>query len=348
MAVHSYAFWNNKGGVGKSFLCFTAACQLAHDHPNADVYVIDLCPQANVSETLLGGFTPTESPIQKLAAERPRRTVAGYLEARLTNPFGSITPQDIEKYMVVPRSVNDRVPKNVYLIAGDNLLEILSEAIRQTSSLPIPLDAWKRVLEWVRDLSKALAARSGSRDAYILVDCNPSFSIYTQQALVAADDIIVPFTADDSSRRGIENVMALLYGVGQGDIAEYAKINFARRAEADGVETPKLHTFVSNRVTLYGDSASKAFQIAAKSITDTVEKIYEGHPSLFESRGSNIASAFVEVPDYHSACIVSTMTGTPIDALTPGPKKINGERVQINVGPLNRYKQALASFTERL
>lgn len=49
----AYAFWNNKGGVGKSFLSFVAATEYAHTYPGTDVYVIDLCPQANISETLL-------------------------------------------------------------------------------------------------------------------------------------------------------------------------------------------------------------------------------------------------------------------------------------------------------
>jgi cellulose biosynthesis protein BcsQ len=54
--MSAYAFWNNKGGVGKSFLCFVAATEYAAKHPDIDVYVIDLCPQANVSETLLGSY----------------------------------------------------------------------------------------------------------------------------------------------------------------------------------------------------------------------------------------------------------------------------------------------------
>jgi cellulose biosynthesis protein BcsQ len=346
--MKSYAFWNNKGGVGKSFLCFTAACQLAHDNPDRDIYVIDLCPQANVSETLLGGFAPDEPPIQELSRRRPRQTIAGYLEHRLNNPFASPTVSEIEKYISVPGEFNRKIPSNVYLVAGDNLLELLSEAIRQTSSLPVPVDAWKKVLEWVRDLTKLLARRSASRDAYVLIDCNPSFSIYTQQALVAADSVIVPFTADDSSRRGIENIMALLYGFSDGEAAAYARINFAKRASDEGVETPKLNTFVSNRVTLYGETASRAFKISAKSIRDTVERSYAAHPSIFDAPGRGLDDAFLEVPDYHSACIVSTMTGTPIHSLKAGPRTINGERVQINPDPLNRYKAALSAFTSRL
>ena len=43
----AYAFWNNKGGVGKSFLSFVAATEYARTYPDTDVYVIDLCPSTS-------------------------------------------------------------------------------------------------------------------------------------------------------------------------------------------------------------------------------------------------------------------------------------------------------------
>ncbi|MEU8052205.1 ParA family protein [Micromonospora haikouensis] len=344
--MRSYAFWNNKGGVGKSFLCFVAACQYAEDNPDADVYVIDLCPQANVSETLLGGYQPTDPPISKLTSATPRATIAGYLEARLNSPFQMI--DDIEPFVVSPSDYNPAIPKNLFLSCGDNLLEILSEAIRQTSQLSIPLTAWKQVIEWVRDLTLSFARRSGDRDTIVLIDCNPSFSVYTQQALVAAENLIVPFTADDSSRRGIENVMALLYGVGDSHVASYARINFAKRALEDAVATPRLHTFVSNRVTLYGDQASRAFAAVQNSIAATLAGIYRKHRSVFAYPHRPPAESFVQVPDYHSACIVSAFTGTPVHSLKAGPRTILGERIQINVSPLTRYKSALSEFVEQL
>ena len=39
-----YAIWNNKGGVGKSFLTFVFASEYASANPNKVVYVIDMCP----------------------------------------------------------------------------------------------------------------------------------------------------------------------------------------------------------------------------------------------------------------------------------------------------------------
>ena len=340
----AYGFWNNKGGVGKSYLCFVAACEYAHRHSEADVYVIDLCPQANVSETLLGGFRKSEKAIDALLKSSPRRSIAGYLEERLNSPFRMI--EDIEAYITQPSTVNNTIPRNLYLISGDNLVEVLSEAIRQTSQLSIPTTAWKSVLSWVKDLISALRLRSADRDSFFALDCNPSFAIYTQLALVASDFIVVPFTADDSSRRAIENVVALLYGISDPHTAKYAKISFAERAVTDGVSLPKLHTFVSNRVTLYEGKPSKAFQISSERIKVTMDRLHNTHRSFFATPKEKPSKSFLEIPDYHSACIVSSTTGTPLHRLKAGPHQLDDERVQINKRPLERYRDALAHFVD--
>lgn len=343
----AYAFWNNKGGVGKSFLCFIAAAEYAHRHPDTDVYVIDLCPQANVSETLLGGYKTSWTALTQLTGATPRATVAGYLEARLNSPFSMIP--DVSPFVSVPNETNSNIPENLSLICGDNLLEILAEAIRQTSQLSVPTDAWRKVLSWIQDLTAALAEQSGERDAIFVLDCNPSFAIYTQLALVAADSVIVPFTADDSSRRGIENVVALLYGVSQDkQRATYARINFAQRAKEEGLRVPKLGTFVSNRVTLYEGQASSAFAAVTKTIQQTIDDIHRNHRNLFADPRTIPSKSFLEIPDYHSACVVASMTGTPLHKLKAGPRTLAGQRVQINPDPLTRYKQALSEFIDRL
>jgi cellulose biosynthesis protein BcsQ len=343
----SYAFWNNKGGVGKSFLCFVAASEYAYRHPEADVYVIDLCPQANVSETLLGGYASSPAAMANLLSRSPRATVAGYLEARLNSPFQMI--EDVSPYVVAPSLTNGNVPENLKLICGDNLLEILSEAIRQTSQLAIPVNSWKQVLSWVQDLCAALTAMSEDRDALFIIDCNPSFAIYTQLALVAADYVVVPFTADDSSRRGIENVVALLYGVGtDAHTSVYARISFSKRAKEEGLSIPKLYSFVSNRVTLYEGRASRAFAAVTTTIKTTMDNIHASHRNFFAQPRNNPSDSFIEIPDYHSACIVASMTGTPLHKLRAGPRQLAGERVQINEQPLERYKIALNSFVDTL
>ena len=340
----AYAFWNNKGGVGKSFLSFVAATEYAHAYPDTDVYVIDLCPQANISEMLL----VNPDVFHKLIGQKPRATVAGYLEARLNSPFRVI--KDVSPYICYPRDFNAKLPANLLLVCGDNLLEILSEAIRQTSQLAIPVDAWKQVLSWIKDLTTALRQRSGDRDTLFILDCNPSFAIYTQLALAAAENLIVPFTPDDSSRRAVENVVALLYGSGMGDqkIETYAKINFASRAKEEGLDIPKLHTFVSNRITLYRGKASRAFEAVSESIKDTLDSLHEQRRQIYTIPREVPSERFIEIPDYHSACVVMTTKGIPLHKIQAGPNMIRGKQVQLNPEPLKRYREALAKFVEYL
>lgn len=341
----SYTFWNNKGGVGKSYLSFIAASEYAHRHVNTDIYVIDLCPQGNVSEILLGSDGLSEK-INALIASKPRRTIGGYIEARLSSPFAMVT--NVESFLIQPVTYNKNIPDNLYLVAGDYLLEVLSEAMRQASQLSVPLDAWKKVMSWVRDLVNALRSRSADRDSIFIIDCNPSFAIYTQMGIAASDNLIVPFTADDSSRRAIENVLALLYGIGDPTLAAYARISFAKKARDEGISVPKLHTFVSNRVTMYEGRPSMAFRVASKRVKDTIDGIHKKHRAFFASPSVIPSKDFIEVPDYHSACIVSSLTGTPIHKLRAGPRELGHERIQINKAPLDKYRKALSAFVDRL
>lgn len=362
----AYAFWNNKGGVGKSFLSFVAATEYARAYPDTDVYVIDLCPQANISEMLLldsellvdtGDQMSLSSydvirknfdPIHKLIGQTPRATVAGYLEARLNSPFEPI--KNVSPYVCYPRDFNKKLPANLRLVCGDYLLEILSEAIRQTSQLAIPVTAWKQVLSWIKDLTAALRQRSGNRDTLFILDCNPSFAIYTQLALAAAENLVVPFTPDDSSRRAVENVVALLYGFNIEDpkIETYARINFAKRANEEGLYIPKLHTFVSNRVTLYRGKASRAFEAVSESIKTTLDDLHKKHRQIYTNPKELPSKRFIEIPDYHSACVVMTVKGIHLDGLRAGPHKVHGKQVQINPEPLEKYRKALTEFVSYL
>src|SRR5215472_2376784 len=112
LSMTAYAFWNNKGGVGKSFLCFVAACEYAHRHAEADVYVIDLCPQANVSETLFGGYGKSADAMEKVLNANPRASVAGYIEERLSSPFKMVP--DVGPYISHPADQNNAIPDNLY------------------------------------------------------------------------------------------------------------------------------------------------------------------------------------------------------------------------------------------
>ncbi|MBI1897732.1 MAG: AAA family ATPase [Acidobacteria bacterium] len=88
-----------------------------------------------------------------------------------------------------PVTFNRRIPANIDLVCGDPLLELQANAINTPSNTQVPgTNTWVAIIDWVRDL---LAAIEHVYDV-IFLDCNPSFSIYTQIGLAAADRIVLP------------------------------------------------------------------------------------------------------------------------------------------------------------
>jgi chromosome partitioning protein len=109
-----YALWNNKGGVGKTFLSFVLATEIAHDR-RVPVVLVDMCPQANLSEIVLGGNGIGSDRLDKLIKER--RTIGGYFDSRINSPH-SKTGNEIQ-YLLDARLINENLPRGVYLVAGD-------------------------------------------------------------------------------------------------------------------------------------------------------------------------------------------------------------------------------------
>ena len=70
-----YIFWNNKGGVGKTTLCFHASTQYAKDNADKNILVVDMCPQKNISLSLLthSEFDPLEEFEDEDEADRPTK-----------------------------------------------------------------------------------------------------------------------------------------------------------------------------------------------------------------------------------------------------------------------------------
>jgi chromosome partitioning protein len=80
-----YAVWNNKGGVGKSFLSFILSTEIANI-TKGPVLAVDMCPQANLSEIMLGGNGVGADRLELLIKER--KTVGGYFDTRIESPHG--------------------------------------------------------------------------------------------------------------------------------------------------------------------------------------------------------------------------------------------------------------------
>ena len=144
-----YAIWNNKGGVGKSYLTFQIAAEYARRNRNKNVLVIDLCPQANASSLLLGGMFEGEKHLNEIHTSDPRNTISGYIDDRIISPY--VSPNSGANYLTKVSDYNDKITDNLHLVVGDELLELQSSKVYGATN-PGPEDAWRIVHIWIRDL----------------------------------------------------------------------------------------------------------------------------------------------------------------------------------------------------
>ena len=98
----TYAIWNNKGGTGKTSLTFQTVCRYSELNPEKRILVIDICPQANISEIMLGGQENGGSAsLLAIQGKTPRCSIGGYFDARLAAPFSSANFKAID-YITSP------------------------------------------------------------------------------------------------------------------------------------------------------------------------------------------------------------------------------------------------------
>ena len=327
-----YAIWNNKGGVGKSFLTFVFASEYASANPGKVVYVIDMCPQANVSETFLGGNGAGAAALASLLGGPQRQTIGGYFDSRLEQPQ---RPTGTEaNFPVQVNSLNGRIPANLYLIAGDPSLEVQAEAINQIANQSLPPNTWKNVHSWLADLCNVLEKKTP--DSTIFIDCNPSFAAYTELSIVAANKLIIPCSADGSSARAIDNIGQLVYGHGVPD--RYKGAMFSSRLKREQMNPPSIKLILLNRSTQYNQKASKAFGAMFDEIKKRAERLLDNEPA---ARGGHTEEYFLDVPDTHSVAIVASHLGMPIRQIEVRSYQVFDKSPQVNGEPLKRYKEAI-------
>ncbi len=317
-----YAFWNNKGGTGKTSLAFQAICRYAEKNQHEQILVIDACPQANLSELLLGGLTNNGGDeLLRRHGLVPRCSLGGYFQIRLPSPY-SLPTFDAQDFITRPSDTNKSIPQNMRLVCGDPLLELQSNAINTLSNQQIPgTDAWIAVIDWINDF---LAQVQDSFDT-IFVDCNPSFSIYTQIALGSVDRMILPVMADDSSRRAVQNALSLVYGL-KLPSEIYTLHAFNTKLQKSNRSLPKVHLITKNRLTQYMGPAS-AYAAVLSAIEQDIDQLLQTHPTHFTF--DKVAEGMVNIRDFQTTGVVAFARGLPFSRLKAGRQSVGGHRVQV-------------------
>ncbi|MBL8634029.1 MAG: ParA family protein [Myxococcales bacterium] len=339
----TYALWNNKGGVGKSYLSFQIACEYARTHPEQNILVLDVCPQANASSMLLGGIHRGETELNKLSISNPRRTIAGYIRSRISSPYHSL--RNGAEYLLHVKQINKYIPGNLFLIPGDEELEILASRVTG-ATMPGPDDAWSKVHLWLSDLIQDVKQSWKVSDLTVFIDCNPSFGIYTELAMTASDRLIVPFSADGASRRAVRSVLNLLFGVKRDEGNQRSE--YSVKTKDFRLSLPQIYCYVGNRLTQANYSSANAFKTVVEAIGTEIWDVWRRNPNHFyvhptggpppRDRLSFKRMFQYEVVDANTASVVSQALGIPIVELTAGKWNLVGKTATVNQSQLDKQQ----------
>ena len=290
---------------------------------------------------MLGGLNNKGS--EKLLERQgltPRCSLGGYFQLRLPSPYAP-PAFNANDFITKPNAYNKDIPANISLICGDPLLELQANAANTLANNNIPgTNAWVAVIDWLKNFFDQI---NNEYDTFFL-DCNPSFSLYTQIALATTDRIVLPVMADDSSRRAIQNAFSLIYGL-KLPSEIYASYAFATKLKEASRSLPKVHLIAKNRITQYMGSAS-AYAAVLAAIQDDIQNLLKTNPDIFTFK--KIDDGFVEIRDFQTTGVVAFAKGVPFSKLQVGKQTINGHRVQVKGDYLRNSIESLEQLVKRL
>ncbi|MUG92817.1 AAA family ATPase [Scytonema sp. UIC 10036] len=347
MTIDIYAFYNNKGGVGKTTLCCNAATLYAENNPKTQVLVIDMCPQANISQFLLGGGRRGYQVNQRLQSSSTRKNIVGFIDWLLkgNSNFRRLNTS----YRVKVSPFNENISPNLYLIAGDSFLESLSLALNYAVINPANIRAWSEYMTAIKRLCEYEFDSEKYSNIVVFIDCNPSFSIYTQMALVSSDKIVIPMMADYSSLEGIKSLFTLLYGkYPSAALKQYADdiITFNKQVNGFNLHLPKIYEFVFNNYTIK-DGVATAFDSIRTELIQFCYDQFNNFPQLFQPCTVTPTSVtewenfyVSDIKDFHTSGKVSSSLGIPMFILPNQTKYEMPDGTEVKL-PSANYEKAL-------
>lgn len=184
--MKTIAFFNNKGGVGKTSLVYHLAWMCA-DH-GISTLAVDLDPQANLTAMFL-----EEQRLESLWPDDDHpETVYGSIRPILRG-IGDIANPHVEA-----------ITTNLGLIPGDLGLSRFEDKLS---------DAWPRchnrdesAFRTMTAFHRLIQAGAGDRFELVLIDVGPNLGAINRAALIAADQVCIPLAADLFSLQGLKNL----------------------------------------------------------------------------------------------------------------------------------------------
>ena len=181
------AFFNNKGGVGKTTLVYHFSYMLAE--LGFRCLAVDLDPQANLTSM----FLSDEKLAEVYENENERPTILDAVKP-LDRGIGDIKPATIHT-----------ITEKIGLLAGDLELSMFEDKLSENWGKCNDGDeaAFRIISAFYRIIDEAGKRMKAD---YCVIDIGPNFGAINRATLIAADYVVVPMAADLFSLQGLKNL----------------------------------------------------------------------------------------------------------------------------------------------
>ncbi len=296
--MKSIAFFNNKGGVGKTSLIYHLSWMYAD--LGRRVLMADLDPQSNLTamcfkDDVIERIYESEKPDTVYTAVEPVKRGVGDL------------------HFFDPAMVTERLA----IVPGDLLLSDFEDELSAT--WPRCVDRDERAFRITSAFHRIIedAGRRHMADL-VLIDVGPTFGALNRAALIAADFVVIPVAPDLFSVRGLQNVGGRLKSwrvEWQDRLNRAPKLDFTL---PPGAMRPI--GYVVSRHTEFADGVVRAFQ---KWITK-IPTAYRG--AVEDPAISDEALSLGRLKDYRSLIAMAQEARKPMFKLKPGDGAIGGHQ----------------------
>lgn len=181
------AFFNHKGGVGKTSLCYHIGWMLAE--LGVRTVAVDLDPQANLTAMFL-----SEERLEELWPDSEHRQTL----------MGSLRPID-KGIGDVKQPYLEDIRENLTLVPGDLALARFESKL--STEWGRCLDRDEAAFRIVTSFYRLTLMAGRAADAQIaLLDVGPNLGAINRSALLSSDAIVIPLAADLFSLQGLKNL----------------------------------------------------------------------------------------------------------------------------------------------
>lgn len=321
--MKTIAFFNNKGGVGKTSLVYHLAWMLGD--LGYRVLAADLDPQARLS-----GMFLDEDRLEELWDGHKGRTIDGDI-APLFEGVGDIAANPHIETM----------DEKIALLAGDLALSKREDEL--STEWPKCVDSNQRSFRVTTAFSR-LIQHAGSFQADIaLIDVGPNLGAINRAALIASDHVVIPLAPDLFSLQGLRNVGPALKAWREGWRERCGK----KPADLD-IELPSGNMqpagYVIMRHSVRLSRPVQAYDRWIKKAPSTyMEYVLEEQETCGSDGASKDKHCLAHLKDYRSLMPMAQEARKPMFMLKPADGAIGAHQAAVT-GCYNDFK-ALAKKT---